>query len=369
MDLFWQGPRMIGHTEGGFKVFWHSTPLSRLRFISFVAEVFWSLAFKKRKGLNQLGGSSVPSVVLSNVKVNGHTYVRRKCTVAQVDSDIAYTIAVEVVRKLEQKCSCRVLDAIVPVFSKGKRLGEHDLIVERPGQSKPSSVEVKCRTILKPKVLLPTCRKQIRRDSLKLYFPAQFAERIVVLMEFGTHRLEDGWKTVRIERLDPSGWKPLVAWPGCEEAPITTNAGAAISRTASSSCHATGGVKRRRTSAAAERSSDRFVFVGGERYTSLPKYLGRDPVKSEKNLALACCADDRIELRRGDWQSLSGHWGKELLEKGCEAKFLSCAWVDSCVMNPRPEKPSLQLKLLKPNQQPGSHKYLWRWSHLESGLK
>jgi hypothetical protein len=42
---------MLCNTKEGVKVLWHGTALSRLRLISFVAEFFWSLAFKLRKGL------------------------------------------------------------------------------------------------------------------------------------------------------------------------------------------------------------------------------------------------------------------------------------------------------------------------------
>ena len=71
MELEWKGLKMMGHSWDGQQVLWHSTVLYRLRFISFVAESFWSLAFKERRGLNQLDASSVSSVVLSDVEVGG----------------------------------------------------------------------------------------------------------------------------------------------------------------------------------------------------------------------------------------------------------------------------------------------------------
>jgi len=360
MELEWKGLKMMGHSWDGQQVLWHSTVLYRLRFISFVAESFWSLAFKERRGLNQLDASSVSSVVLSDVEVGGKSYGRRKFAVAKADSDIAHAIAVEVVRQLEG-CNCRILDAIVPA---SRHPGEHDLVVERPGLKKPSSVEVKCRTILKPKELLEQVRGQIRRESLKLRCPDQFAERIVVLVEYGTRTLEDGWRHVRIEKYDSSGWKSLVGWQGAQEVPITMKPRAAPSGLALSN-KSNRGIKRKRDNAGAAPSNDGFVYVAGERYTTLPKYLGREAVKSEKTLALKSCSDDRVELRRGDWTSLSGHWGQELVERGDKVKFLNVSWVDTCVLNPRPERHPLQVKLLKVNQEPGTHKFLWCLSHLE----
>ena len=158
MELVWKGPDMMGHVvaqQVELKVLWHSSGLHRLRFVSFVAESFWKLAFGGRRGLNGLLPSSVPSVKLSDVKVVGSTELvgEVEFAVGEVDAALALKIARAAVVALED-LSYRVLDAVVPDTDKDGKYSEHDLLVERRGQPGTSSVEVKCKTIKKPAVRL-----------------------------------------------------------------------------------------------------------------------------------------------------------------------------------------------------------------------
>ena len=117
---------------------------------------------------------------------------------------------------------------------------------------------------------------------------------------------------------------------------------------------------------AAHPGAGNFVSLADEGYTTLRQYLGRDAVKSELSLASESCQAGRVEMRRGDWNSLGSYWGKELLSGQCaRQQFRDHSWVDTIVANARSDRPPLQVKLMKQNQNPRSHKFLWRLSELQ----
>ena len=84
---------MMDYKDPKKHMLWHHTELCRLRFVSFVAEQFWNMAFKQRKGLNSLTADSVQSVLLSKVSINGRKYKDKEFKVDEDDAAIALRIA------------------------------------------------------------------------------------------------------------------------------------------------------------------------------------------------------------------------------------------------------------------------------------
>ena len=272
---------MLDHSDASKTILWHRTALTRLRFVSYTAEQFWKLAFKQRKGLNALSAESVKSAFLDDVTVDGRE--RRgevEFAVSREDATLALKIARGVVTALED-LGYRVLNAVVSGTKTDGAPGEHDLLAERRGLPSMSSVEVKCKTIKKPASLLEKARDQMRKDAAKLFDPLRFSERVVVLVEFAGISLDDGWRIIRIERLNFGGWASLRGWPGA-------SAVAVASGVASPVAVAGGGVKRKRartpaseSSSASLASGSKYVCLDGRKYATLPWHLGRPAVKSE----------------------------------------------------------------------------------------
>ena len=355
----------MDYSDKGKTILWHGTALSRLRFVSYTAEEFWKLAFNKRKGLNALGPDSVKAVSLREVTVDGvEKRGEVEFTVRREDADVALKIARAAVITLED-LGYRVLAAVVSDTTTDGKKGEHDLLAERRGLSSMSSVEVKCKTIRKPASLLETARGQMRKDAAKLFYPARFAERVVVLVEFAGASLEEGWRMIRVERLDAVGWKSLRGWPG------------ASAVAASSFAVASSGVKRKRESIPASRSSSssssrvrsrvasdtKWILLDGRKYVTLPWYLGREAVKSQKQMANKRAFSARVEMRNGDWNTLANHWGKELLDAGALPRFRQHHWVQAnCGVS---RSGSLEVRLLSGQQQPDTKKFLWKLEELE----
>lgn len=203
---------------------WHGTPLHRLRLVSFVAEQFWKLAFKQRRGMNVLAWDSLKTVWLNDVEVDG----LKKRDEVEVEvpmeyAQLAYRVACAAVLLLEHLLY-RILDVVVPGPS-----GEHDLIVEGRGLSGQSSVEVKCKTIKSPQTQLQNFRQQLRRDALKLWRPKQFTERLVVMFEFADGTSDETWRIIRCEAYNGSDWQSLSGWGGPQRT-LATSADRGIKR-------------------------------------------------------------------------------------------------------------------------------------------
>ena len=369
----------MDYTADAQKILWHGTALARkdrLRFVSFVAEEFWKLAFKRRKGLNALSAHSVESVFLSGITVDGRKRMQEvEFKVSEADAKLALAIARAAVIALED-LGYRVVDAVVPDTKKNGEHGEHDLLVERRGLSCLSSVEVKCKTIKDPSKLLAKVREQLRAEASQLFHEKRFSERVVVMFEYVGGPLEDGWKMLRIERLDATGgWRSLRGWGG-------PTAGAAASgadvlfNTVSSGAAVRSSVKRKRPSTPDRSSTDRpersttndgkFVIIAGQKYTTLSWYIGKTPVKSQKALAANCAADGQVQLRHGDYKTVQRHLGKEILPSSARSAFRDHRWVSTvCSRAERFSEQVLQVRLLPANGQPTSKVFLWSLAQLE----
>ena len=341
------GPYKLGE----HKIKWHGTLVHRLRLVSFVAEQFWKVAFKERRGLNSLAWDSVKTVWLNDVQVDG---VRKRGEVEVEVPEEWARLALEVARAavvLLEQLFYRILDVVV----RGPT-GEHDLIAEGRGLSGLSSVEVKCRTIKSPQTQLVNFRDQLRRDALKLWDPDRLSERIVVMFEFADGSKDESWRILRCEAYNGSVWKSLLGWGGAQRASLDA-AGTGPKRGADAPAIAP---KRRKTasSATANSSTEKWVLLAGAKYSTLPWYLGREAVKSQVQAACRSCADGRVALRGGDWKTLAPHWGQEVLGEAAIARFQDHCWVDTLCSQPRRGRGRLQVRLMRGGAQPSSNKYM-----------
>ena len=358
----------VDYTDPTKEILWHGKSLGkadRLRFVSFVAEHFWKLGFKERKGLNALSPQSVNVVFLNKIIVNNRKRSGQVgFQVSEADAILALSIARSAVEALED-LRYRIVDAVVPDTRKDGERGEHDLLAERRCQTGLSSIEVKCRTIKCRDKLLEKARSQMREDAKQLFHEQRFAERVVILFEYDGSPLQNGWSALRIESLSAAGvWRNLRGWGGAVSPVVPAIPATSISPTVPAIPTSR---KRKRNSDAAQLVVSRFVVLASERYTTLPQYLGRAPVKSELNLASESCQAGRVEMRHGDWQSFGFCWGKELLPgQTSRQQFQNHSWVETVVANVRSDRPAVQVRLLKKNEFPRSRKFLWKLTELEN---
>ena len=360
---------MLDYAAEGKKILWHGTALGkteRLRFVSYLSEAFWKLAFKKRKGLNALSAHGVKSVLLEYITVDGRKRTGEvEFKVSEADAILALSIARAAVTALED-LGYRIVDAIVPDTKKDGGHGEHDLLAERRGQTGLSSVECKCKTIKNPDRLLEKARGQMRTEALQLFHGQRFCERVVVMFEYDGRPLENGWKMLRIERLGASGeWKNLRGWGGPPAVAVPSNREVARSS-----------VKRKRPSTPDGTSTERrqgdvasdckWVSIAGAKYTTLPWYLGKTPLKSQKAIAANCAADGRVQLRRGDWKTVQGHVGKEILPNSARTVFRDNHWANTvCTRAERFSDEVLQVRRVPASGQATSNVFLWSLAQLE----
>ena len=345
---------------------WRGTDVCRLRLVSFVAERFWSIAFKDRAGLNILTWESVKFVILSDVIIDGRKYCEASFDVLEKDAVLALKIARGAVEVL-QNLRYRILDAIVPEVGGG----EHDIIGERDGLRSRSSIEIKCRQINKPEVLLPTVRKQLREDALKLWRPEMFSERMVLLIEFGAGSLDSGWREIRCEAYNGL-WKSLRKWEG-EDVPVSVESnGCSVvgkrkreSSSNRSSARNTTSNTRGSNARGSTASSNNFVLIAGSKHTTLPMYLGRTPVKSEKQLASASASWDQVDLRHGTWATLERYKGQEILDQAHFDGFRSHRWVSTLCSQNDSRGHCLQVRLVARGHSAASSKFLWSVSELQ----
>ena len=110
----------------------------------------------------------------------------------------------------------------------------------------------------------------------------------------------------------------------------------------------------------------KWVLVAGMKYSTLPRYIGRSPVKSQLQAAVRLCSSDQIALRGGDWQTLDCYWGKEVIDDAVRKRFREHQWVDTLCKQPRRERGCLQARLVKEGAEPSSNKYLWCLAELEN---
>ena len=111
--------------------------------------------------------------------------------------------------------------------------------------------------------------------------------------------LDAGWKMIRCEAYDGLRWKNLHGWGGPPATKISPPPG--VGR----------GVKRKRggsnkivDNSSSSGSDARSVVVDGEQYTTLPDFLSKTPMKSQKQVADKCAGEGKVEIRGGNSTSL-----------------------------------------------------------------
>ena len=196
---------------------------------------------------------------------------------------------------------------------------------------------------------------------MKLWKPKAFSERVVLLVEFGRGRLDDGWRKTRCEAYDGVTWKILWGWSGVPSG-LSPQPSRGVKRQRDSDVATKARTSSSKRREGGSKSSANWVLIGGARYGTLPAFLGREPVKSEKNAAVKSCCDHQVELKNGDWKSLAPWLGQEILAEGAVDAFREHRWAKTvCSQLRHPERQPLQVSL----RTPSSTKFLWCWAELE----
>ena len=329
---------------------WHQEPLTRLRLASFAAERYWKKAFNERTGMNILSCDSVRSVTLSDVRIDGRHYKEATIDLQPKDSTLALNIARAAVKFLES-LHFRILDAILPEVGGG----EHDLVGERDGLQRRSSIEVKCRQVNDPAKALEGVREDLRAKALQLWRPQKYSERVVLLFEFGKGSLDGGWSQIRCESFEGS-WQILSNWKK-DSVPIPPESVSTKRKRDSTP-------KRQPIANVTQGEQHRYVLIAGDRYTTLPCYLGRTPMKSEKKIAADSAASAQVEYRHGDWQTLTQFRGKEILDTNDFASFRQSKWITTQCPQLDSRGQRLQVRLVVTGRST-SPKFLWSYPQLE----
>jgi hypothetical protein len=106
-------------------------------------------------------------------------------------------------------------------------------------------------------------------------------------------------------------------------------------------------------------------LIAGKKFTTLPMYLGRAPVKSEKRLASDTGSSNQVDLRHGTCLTLKNYVGQEILDETEFDRFCSNHWVKTlCAQNDSRGK-CLQVKLVAPGRTASSSKFLWSLKELQ----
>ena len=204
--------------------------VKQLTVVGKAAESFWSLAFRKRRGLSTLLPGEVATVDLYNVtNAQGRTLGTVTFKLSEEDSKLAHRLALAVVTLLERH-GFRILDGVASrLDAAGNEIGgEHDLVCERRQSAKgASSVEVKCRQIKTKGLRLEDVRRQVQRETWKPWPTMKseagrtWSERVYVLVVWGAGDEYDlgTWSATYAEAIPasvakhaPDAWAPLWGW-------------------------------------------------------------------------------------------------------------------------------------------------------------
>ena len=209
------------------KIYLNGFRVKFLCLVGLAVELFLKMAFGVRRGLNALRWHDVGDTIeIRHVVINDRNRSSVHVDLPRSAAVLALRVSHAVVAAMEQRGDMRVLDAIVPEKdANGDVVSEHDVVAERRGEPGKSSVEIKCRQI-KDDRYTDSFRRQLQNESMKLWKAAtaplghQWAERVVVLVEWGKGPLDGNFKAIRAESLPlgsrnlPENWNVLWGWRG-----------------------------------------------------------------------------------------------------------------------------------------------------------
>ena len=110
------------------------------------------------------------------------------------------------------------------------------------------------------------------------------------------------------------------------------------------------------------KASYDVVLFDGIPYTTLPWFLGKVPIKSEKNKADACGFTNLVQLKNGNHTTLARHIGQELLGSSSLASFRQHKWVSTTCTPTREDRGSMQCRLISEGCFASLNKFLYKVS-------
>ena len=190
---------------------------------------------------------------------------------------------------------------------------------------------------------------------LSLEKKANKFKRVVLLFEIGKGSLDGGWSQIRCESFEGS-WQILSNWKK-DSVPIPPESVSTKRKRDSTP-------KRQPIANVTQGEQHRYVLIAGDRYTTLPRYLGRTPMKSEKKIAADSAASAQVEYRHGDWQTLTQFRGKEILATKDCSSFRQSKWVTTLCPQLDSRSQRLQVRLVATGRST-SPEFLWSFPQLE----
>jgi hypothetical protein len=187
------------------------------RIVGLAAEVFLSIAYKDRRGLNRLTFSDLHGTVeLRNVTIHKRRYQTVSVRVDRNAAELALAAAVAAADCLVG-LKFNIMNAVVSVSD--DTVGQHDLICERRAcKGSLSSVELKLRYVASDKFLYENIRPDLRTASLKVWEAATagcdhgFGERVVLLLRTSTASFKT-WECF-CESFNVFEWHVVSEWRG-----------------------------------------------------------------------------------------------------------------------------------------------------------
>ena len=110
------------------------------------------------------------------------------------------------------------------------------------------------------------------------------------------------------------------------------------------------------------------VFFDGVSYTTLPWFLGKVPVKSEKKKADACAFTNLVQLKNGNHTTLSRYIGQELLGSSSWPSFRQHKWVSTTCAPTREDRGPMQCRLISEGCFTSSSNFLYKVSDLSNAF-
>ena len=112
------------------------------------------------------------------------------------------------------------------------------------------------------------------------------------------------------------------------------------------------------------KASYDVVLFDGIPYTTLPWFLGKVPIKSEKKKVDACGFTSLVQLKNGNHTTLARYIGQELLGSSSLASFRQHKWVSTTCTPTREDRGSMQCRVISDGCVASSNNFLCKVSDL-----